>query len=217
MIFFCSFLVFIALPSRKDAILFENKAHVNVEASGSIGIYKGGKCIQTHPNETLIADEKFDWCSNIASDKSENTWVQYSLQGKQMKITGYAVRNGCCRYACCCVDGHVVTDIDCCCMLYTYSLQGSNDNKTWTVLHRVEEDKKFYYCKVKTFELPKVSAPFTYFRFVLEKEYPNCPKCMQINQIELYGEAIVSSGVFYDDSTEDESVSIIGKVRKNDQ
>ena len=101
--------------------------------------------------------------------------------------------------------------------MYSYSLQASNDNKTWKVLHRVEKDAKFDICQAKTFELKEKSVPFTYFRFTLEEEYPGFNKCMQINQIELYGETIISQFTSYDDnSEEDESISIIGRVKKGE-
>ena len=215
---------FVAFPESKEALLAnEKKDLINVEASGSIGLYFDGKCHKTHPNQTLVADEKIEWCSNVASiknDKNYNPWIQYSIKGKQMKVSRYSVRNGCCYYACCCTeeDGKVVDYEYCCCYLYSYSLQASNDNRTWTILHKVEKDKRFDFCQTKTFELKEMSQPYTYFRFVLDEEYPNCYKCMQINQIELYGEAIASGYTAYSDiSDDDESISIIGRVKKGDQ
>ena len=139
-----------------------------------------------------------------------------------MKVSRYSVRNGCChRYMCCCDDenGKIIDyDARCCCRLYSYSLQASNDNKTWTILHKVEKDEKFYFCETKTFELKEKSSPYTYFRFVLDEEYPHCIKCMQINQIELYGETV--SSIYSscpDNDDEDESISIIGRVKKGEQ
>ena len=60
---------------------------------------------------------------------------------------------------------------NCCCRLNSYSLQVSNGNKTWTVLHKVEKDESFRFCETKTFELKRKSPPLTYFRFVLDEEY----------------------------------------------
>ena len=178
----------------------------------------------TNGTETLAADEYKDWCSNIVKNKNDpnlNPFIQYSIKGKQMKVTRYSVRNGCCRYyTCCCTeeDGPVL-DYDCCCSLNSYSLQASNDNKTWTVLHRVEDDKTMYYCASKTFEIDQKmeGKVFTYFRFVLEKELPGCPKCMQINQLELYGDVLVESYMAYSgNADDDESISIIGRVKRNE-
>ena len=76
-----------------------------------------------------------------------------------------------------------------------------------------------YFCAAKTFDIdPKMSGKaFTYFRFVLDKERPGCPKCMQINQLELYGETISSGYMSYSESAdEDESISIIGRVKKSE-
>ena len=98
-------------------------------------------------------------------------------------------------------------------------MQASNDNKTWTVLHKVEKDENFHFCETKTFELKDKPSPYTYFRFVLDEEYPGCITCMQINQIELYGETVTSSlySSFTDDNDDDESISIIGRVNKDEQ
>ena len=65
----------------------------------------------------------------------------------------------------------------------------------------------------KTYEF-EPTGTFKYIRFVQEKEYPGCPFCMQLNQIELYGHA---NDMFFNDEAEDndESVSIIGKLKRN--
>ena len=214
---------FVAFPESTDAILaHHNPKEINIETSGSLGIYHHGKCHKTYGNETLLSDEYKEWCSNIAADKTDmslNPFIQYSIKGKSMKIKKYSVRNGCCRYECCCVDDSDVIEYYCCCRIYSYSLQGSNDNKTWTVLHKVEKDNSFYYCSTKTFDLPKETIAYTFLRFVLDKEWPGCPKCMQINQIELYGETISSGFSSFNDNNndDDESISIIGRIKKGDQ
>jgi hypothetical protein len=216
---------FVAFPESKEALLSnENIESINVESSGSLGLYRDGVCHKTHPNETLISNERSDWCSNIAKvkdDRNYNPWIQYSIKGKQMKIYKYSVRNGCCFHECCCDDenGEIIyDDADCCCRLYSYSLQASNDNKTWTVLHKVVKDERFDYCETKTFQLKEKSSPYTYFRFVLDEEYPGCIKCMQISQIELYGETTASVySSFSDDNDDDDSISIIGRVKRDEQ
>ena len=52
----------------------------------------------------------------------------------------------------------------------------------------------------------------------MDEEYPGCPKCIQLNQIELYGKLMKSEYPYltsYDNEEEnEESISIIGKVRK---
>ena len=217
-----NFVAFVALPDSKDAILaHEKKENIVISTSGSIGLYYGGKCHKTYGNETLVSDEHSDWCSNIVTDKNDpkkNPFIQYSIKDKQIKLTKYTVRNGCCHYYCCCDEenGKVIDYGYCCCSLYSYSLHASNDNITWTVLHKVEKDKNFDFCGAKTFALEKQTIPYKYFRFVLDEEWPDCPKCMQVNELELYGET-VSSGYLSSDNTDDEeSISIIGRVKKSE-
>jgi hypothetical protein len=219
------FVAFVAFPESKDAILQREKSeNIRIDSSGSLGLFQNGKCHITNGSETLTSDEYKDWCSNIATNKDDpklNPFIQYSIKGKQMKVTRYSVRNGCCRYYtwCCHEEDGKIIDYDCCCSLNSYSMQASNDNKTWTVLHRVENDKTMFYCTSKTFDIEQnaASKAYTYFRFVLEKEHPGCPKCMQINQLELYGETI-SSGFIPDseNADDDESISIIGRIQKNE-
>ena len=134
-----------------------------------------------------------------------------------MEISGFAIRNGCCHYACCCMsDGDIVPD--CCCDLYSYSLQGSNDNKTWKIIHKVEKEKYFKHCDVKEYTFPQTEK-FRFIRFVQDEPYPKCAHCMTINKFELYGN-VLNSG-YFNEGTEadeaDETVSIIGRVeKKND-
>ena len=207
---------FVAFPSRKDAIVrapLSDMKGLKIEASGSIGLHYGGRCHQTYPNETLHSEEKFDWCSNIAGP-NDNAWITYYFPSKSMKIKGYSVRNGCCWYACCCIDDN--TDIyGCCCRLYSFSLLASNDNKTWVTLHKVEKDEKFWRCLFNTYEFP-ITTPYKYVRFQLDEPFPGCQRCLQINEFQIYGETIDSS--FSDsenDIDNDESISIIGKIKHN--
>ena len=214
---------FVAFPESHDAILGnEKKDFISIETSGSLGIYYSGKCHKTYGNETIVSNEYSEWCSNIAKDKNDpkqNPWIQYSIKGKQMKVSKYSVRNGCCHYFCCCEEENgKIEDYGCCCNLYSYSLHGSNDNKTWKVIHKVEKNRDFDYCGIKTYDLEHITEPFTYLKFQQDEEWPYCPKCMQINQIEFYGET-VSNGFIQapDGMDDDESISIIGRVKKSEQ
>jgi hypothetical protein len=219
--FFLIFLeFFIAFPERKDAITSKHSksGSVNVEASGSLGLYYSQKCHKTHPNETIVENKEFDWCSNVADPKKgENPWIMYSLKGKTMKLTGYAIRNGCCYHSCCCDEGGKVVDYGCCCSLYSFSLYGSSNKETWKLLHRVEKETNFWGCKFMTFDIANSKGSFTYIKLVEDEQYPNCPFCMQINQVEFYGEALKSFSPERkeEDEESDESVSIIGKVKRN--
>ena len=212
-------MAFISFPERDDALLNDPLNPPYVESSGSLGLYHGdSKCVQTYPNLTISTDKKIDWCSNLARNNNEKPWIQFYFPNKMMKIRGYSVRNGCCYYACCCVtETSKVIDYKCCCELYSFSLQGSNDNSTWNIIHKVEGDKDYYhYCQFKTYEF-KLTESYRYIRFVLDKERPGCPKCMQLNQIELYGEKYKSNNLYSSIETDEteESISIIGKLKKD--
>lgn len=208
---------FIAFPQRKDALLAKSvasKEKINIESSGSYGLFYNGKCQRTYPNETVNFNREIDWCSNIGKDKNDKPWISFNLENKVMKITGYAVRNGCCSYCCCSLE--TGSDEYCCCRLYSYSLLGSNDNKTWKVLHRVENDTSFYYCLYKTFEVEN-NEKFAFIRFTLDEQWHGCPFCFQINQIELYGEASPRDQQFINgEDDNEESVSIIGKIKRDE-
>ena len=210
--------MFEAFPQRKDAI-FESVSNketdINVISSGSIGLYIDGKCKITSPNFTLYEDRKLDWCSNIQKSNNEKPWITYSIRERAMRVKGYSVRTGCCYYACCCYDDSNLVSTSCCCDLYSYSLQGSNDNPTWKIIHKMEKVDYVDYCKLDTFDFP-LTESFKFIRFVLDEPRPGCEKCMAINQFELYGEVLASYSTS-DIDNDDESISIIGKVRKSSE
>ena len=220
MIFFMllnMFVDYVAFADRKDALLGNQKPEsIIFDASGSLGLFYDGKCHKTSPNHTAIANEKMDWCSNIKTNEGENPWIQVSLKNQQMKVKSYSIRNGCCNYDYCCAEDGSIVDRYCCCLLYSFSLHASNDNKTWKVIHKVDKDRTFHFCEAKTYTI-KEPALYTYYKFVLDEEFPGCLKCLQINQFEFYGDA-VSVGYTHDGNyDEDESVSIIGRVKKGEQ
>lgn len=212
---FLSLLFYEIIPfsERNDNILKENSNAVTYEVSGSIGQYYDGKCHQTDPSHIIdSAERKTDWCSNYNKTKDDIPWYDVSIKGKSMSLTGYAIRSGCCYYGCCCDDGKYIQS--CCCWLYSWSLQGSNDNKTWVDLHHVEKDDKFYDCANRVFEIKK-TEPYKYVRLTQTEPWPGCIFCMCINKIELYGQAVDESLASFD--SEDDSVSIIGKVSKGNE
>ena len=209
---------FVAFPDRSDAILAKSTVPPRVEASGSLGLYYNGKCNPTYPNQTLVGVREYDWCSNIynSNTDTEKPWIQFSIPNKAMKLTSYSFRNGCCIHYCCCnTESGNVVDYRCCCELYSFSLLGSNDNRTWKLLHKVEKDGEYiHYCEVKTYDL-ETKESFKYIRFVCDEPWPGCPHCMQLNQMEFYGQVFSSIDYGYDSGEEDndESISIIGKVK----
>ena len=214
------FISFSPFPERSDALLSTNENELNIEASGSLGMYLSDSiCRPTFPNNTLISDRKYDWCSNIGNDESDKPWISYQIPHKSMKLNSYSVRNGCCDYLCCCntKNGKPIGSY-CCCRLYSFSLLGSNDNKTWTILHRIEKDANIKRCEIKSYDI-KTENSFNFIKFVMDQETPGCPRCMQVNQIELYGKLFDSQYPLntynnYNNNEEvDDSISIIGKVK----
>ena len=205
---------FVQFPDRKDGLLSTSDIKPEIDSSGSLGLYYNGKCHLTYPNLTLSGDKKYDWCSNVVRDKNDFPWISFNVPNKIMKLKGYAVRNGCCYYPCCC-DPKTGDYIDgrCCCDLYSYSLQGSNDNKHWTVIHSItKNDDRIHHCEYKLYEFP-LTQPYKFIRFSLDEEKPGCLKCLQINQIELYGETFQEFTQIDEDENQ-ESISIIGKLKK---
>ena len=210
---FSFLLLFEIIPfnERKDNILKNNQKDMKVYASGSIGQWIDDKCVMTHPEDAVDSKtRKTDWCSNINKTKTDRPWLEVSLNGKTMKIKGYSLRAGCCEYPCCCDENGVA--YNCCCDLYSWSLQGSNDNTTWKTLHKVEQDKEFYGCRNRTYDIETTDA-FAYIRLIQDLPWPTCNYCICINKMELYGSTEAYGGS-YDDN--EESVSIIGKVKRSD-
>ena len=214
-----AFLGFIGFPDRSDSIFNnpKNRNSMRVESSGSLGLYYSKKCHLTYPNSTISNEKTNEWCSNVISNGNGNPWISYYLPNRKMKIKGYSIRNGCCYHSCCCTDenGNNEPSFYCCCRLYSFSLQGSNDNVTWTILHKVEQKRDFYYCKYETYEF-EMSEPFTYLKIQLDERFPECPFCMTINEVDFYGEVLGSYDIDdqdYEDT--DESISIIGKIKSN--
>ena len=214
----------VSFPQKDDAIFesLHEKGEVIATSSGSIGFYKDGKCQQTHPNMTLGKDDKStDWCSNIAkpNDKIDDKtngkpWISYRLKNKRIRANSYAIRSGCCYYECCCIDDDTFIDKHCCCTLFSYSLQVSDDNITWRTIHSVEEDHEIKRCTNRDHKFEKVEE-FTFVRFVLDKQKPYCENCFALNRFEIYGSAIQDNGIYDINNEDDESVSIIGKIDKN--
>ena len=202
-------LAIVPFPKRNDNLMENNKGSFNIAVSGSIGQYRNGKCVDTDPNDAIDTTQKNeDWCSNIVKEKSQYPWLSVNLKGKAMSLTGYSIRSGCCYYGCCCEDG---IDVNCCCELYSWSLEGSHDNTTWKTLHKVEKEKTFYFCQNRSYDL-KTSESFEYIRIRQDEPWPGCSLCICLNKLELYGQTRDGRYVEYDSDDSDESVSIIGKV-----
>ena len=208
---------FIAFPAKDDSIFehIQNKEDIITDSSGSLGFFYKSKCHLSHPNSTTSNSNRDEWCSNIV-DKNSNSkpWISFQIKNKKMRIHGYSLRNGCCYHSCCCDENGKIIDYYCCCDIYSFSLQGSNDKKNWKTIHKIEKKRDFYHCKFETYEF-ETTEPFIYLRIVNDEPYPGCTFCMMINQVEFYGKTIPSfDNDFYENDAEnDESVSIIGKIK----
>ena len=192
---------------------YKNNA-IEVFVSGSSSQYINGTKQLTKPEYAFDQMEKeYDWCSNCGRSKEEHPWAVYSIKNKNIKINGYYLKTGCCEadQYCCCFD-----DVYCCeCCLYSWSLQISNDNKTWKTVHKVEKDMDMRRCKDKTY---KFSETYTtkYVRLIQDESCPGDPPCIALNKIELLGQIENEDGIIFEDQeNEEDDVSIIGHISKN--
>lgn len=189
---------------------------VVIDASGSSQQYINGSLQLTKPEYAVYPwDKRYDWCSNCGTTYEEHPWITFSLSNKKIKLNGYFVRSGCCYYSdCCCNDGKYYC-VDCC--MYSWSLQVSDDNKTWTEVHKVEKDRSMRRCKEQTYKLDKEYTA-KYVRLIQNEPCPGDPPCIAINKFDLLGEVIgddYSSDDFISFHDDDDDVSIIGHISKN--
>ena len=178
-----------------------------VEASGSMYAYDslGKTDVLSKPENVIDPSSHTEWCSNVNKSKSDRPWLLVSFKKSiKLKLSGYSMRSGCCNYG----DG-------CCCRLNSWSLLGSNDNATWTTIHKVDDKTDFYHCDEVNYEINSERfEPFTFFKLVQDKPYKNCWFCIELSRVELYGKLDVNDD-FNDVSSNDDEVSIIGKVSRD--
>ena len=184
-----------------------NEKDVSIEASGSHECYFPSldEEILTKPESVIDPNDTLEWCSNIVREKADRPWLSVTFNNKKLSLSGYSVKSGCCDYW--------VTS--CCCLLYSWSLLGSNDNKTWTLLHSQKKNKEFDVCKEKSFQVDK-NGSFSMFKLVQDEPEPGCLYCMSIGRLEFYGS--FGERVFdneNDDIENEEEISIIGRIKKN--
>lgn len=194
-----------------------NDKIIVLDASGSSKQNINGSAQYTKPEYAVDpVDKRYDWCSNCLKNYEEHPWITFSLKSRKFKINGYFVRCGCCYDGCCCVDegyGCVY------CCLYSWSLQISDDNKTWTDVHRVEKDYEMRFCKEKTYKLDKEYVA-KYVRLIQNQPCPGDPPCISLNKIEFFGDVVPDGNIPEDEimaSSDDDSddVSIIGHITRN--
>lgn len=210
-----SFLIFHSFSEDKNGIF---KKHfrdniIQIDVSGSSKQYINGSRQLTKPIYAIDPiDKRYDWCSNCGRTYDEKPWITFSAKDSAFKVI---IRCGCCYDdGCCCEDvGYCAR-----CCLFSWSLQISNDNKSWTEVHRVDRDYEMARCNEKTYKLDKeFNAKF--IRLIQNEPCPGDPPCIAINKMEIYGELISNGGAGQDDFVsfhdDDDDVSIIGHISKN--
>ncbi|EAY23363.1 hypothetical protein TVAG_070260 [Trichomonas vaginalis G3] len=193
-----------------------NDKIVVIDASGSSKQFINGSIQLTKPENAIYPfDKDYDWCSNCASNYDDHPFITFSLLKKRFYFNLYYLKAGCCHDECCCEDA--LYCVQCC--LFSWSLQISADNKTWTDVHKIERDYKMRRCNEKTYTLDK-SYSAKFIRLIQNEPCPGDPPCIALNKMEIFGEISNEDGseiqedfVSYHD--DDDDVSIIGHISKN--
>lgn len=187
---------------------------INLDVSGCAKQTINGTKQLTKPEYAIYPhDTEYDWCSNCGKTYEEHPWMIFSMKNKKFKFDSYFVRCGCCYHGCCCEDGAYC--VSCC--LYSWSLQVSDDNKTWTEVHRVDRDDNMRHCNEKSYKLDK-EYRVRYVRITQNEPCPSMPPCMSLNKIDFFGDVEADdtdSNENYGSPDDDEDVSIIGHISRN--
>ncbi|KAI5496351.1 galactose-binding domain-like family, partial [Trichomonas vaginalis G3] len=159
---------------------------IETYVSGSASQYINGSIQITKPEYTYDQVEKrYDWCSNIGKTQTDYPWIIYTIKNRIINLKGYYLKSGCCDdgNTCCCYDDN---EYCCFCCMYSWSLQVSNDNKTWKTVHKVEKDEEMKICKEKTYHFSETYSA-KYVRLIQDEACPQERPCMAINKLELLG------------------------------
>lgn len=211
-----NFLISETLITDANAIL--KKAYANnwieYSVSGSSSQLINGSIKKTKPEYAFDQiDKSYDWCSNCPDTYDEHPFMILSVKNKKMNLQGYYLKAGCCDTSrCCCYE---TVSYSCMCCLFSWSFQISEDNSTWTTIHKVEKDYDLRECKEKTFHFSK---PYQarYIRLIQDEACPGDPPCIALNKIELIGGIDGDDSQFGSDyDNDEEDVSIIGHISKN--
>lgn len=195
-----------------------NRGDIIIATTGSSKQTINGTLQYTKPEYSVYPYVKrFDWCSNCGTNYEYHPWISYSIRNHRIRFNGYFIRCGCCYGRCCCNDD--IFDYCYYCCLYSWSILISDDNETWTEVHRVVKEKTLRRCNEKTFNLDKEYTT-RFVRIYQNEPCPGEPPCISLNKIELLGTTIRDDQAnsedfvsFHDDDEED--VSIIGHISKN--
>ena len=177
-----------------------NEGDVSVVASGSSECFfhSLGKDILTKPESVIDPEDKLEWCSNFNRSKTDYPWIAAIFKDRKFTMSGYSIKSGCCELA-----------SVCCCNIYSRSILGSNDNKTWSKLHTVEKDKTFRKCEEKTFKVNEKGS-YSMFKLIQDEPLPGCWFCMSISKLEFYGSSNNDKG---NEIPNEDEVSIIGRLK----
>ena len=164
--------------------VFDDKI-IEIDASGSSKQRINGTRQFTKPEYAIYPwNKEYDWCSNCGRTYEDHPWITFSLKNKKIKLTGYFVRAGCC-YAssglCCCEDPSYSYCVECC--LYSWSLQISNDNKTWNEVHKMK-DEEMRRCTERSYNLDRAYEA-KYVRLIQNEACPGDPPCIALNKFDL--------------------------------
>ena len=180
-----------------------NKKDISVTASSSreCYFYSLKKDVSTKPESVIDPEDNLEWCSDINKSENDRPWLATTFKDKKFTMSGYSIKSGCCKYS----------GSRCCCRIYSWSIHGSNDNKTWTKIHSVEKSEELDFCTEKSFLVDKKGS-FSMFKIIQDEPQPDCWFCMDISRLEFYG--TIQGDVDDEISSEDE-ISIIGRFKAN--
>lgn len=187
-----------------------------IESNGSAQQVINGTYKRTKPEHAIYPwDKNYDWCSRCIESKNDHPWILFSLDRRKMKIKSYFIRAGCCNDTECCCDSALGYCSECC--LYSWSLQISDDKKTWTEVHRVEKDNQMKKCFNNTYKLNKEYTT-KYLRIIQNQTNHSEVPCIAINKFYLFGEIVgesLNEEEFVSYHDDDDDVSIVGYISRN--
>lgn len=184
---------------------------VQVAASGSSRQKVNGVFEMTKPEYPIEPSVKnHDWLSNLYYAFEGRPWISFSIKNARVKFDKLYIRAGCC-YTICPAERFKYNIRGC---LYTWSLQTSEDNKTWKTIHKVEKDKDFEYCNEKFYTLDRYYDA-RYVRIIQDDPYPGDMPGFALNKLEFFGDVIYDrEDDIIDPSEDDEDITVIGHLSR---
>ena len=152
------------------------------------------------PSDAINPNSYLEFCTKYL-DREQ--WFSVVLADKQLLMSSYAIQLGCCNF----YD-------TCCCNLYSWILEGSNDNRTWYIIDKKERVNDFTKCENKEFKIPSNTQKFSHFRFTQKEPQPGCKSCIGLKRMEFFGKLYDFQALIEDEQYLDTEVSIIGHLKK---